>query len=47
MKYQKPELIPTPAIGAIRGQMQKQSSTSDNLPPGNGKLTPSAYEADE
>jgi len=48
MKYRKPEVVLlSDAIRAVRGQTQKQSSTSDNNPPGNGKLTPSAYEADE
>jgi len=48
MKYEKPEMVTlNSAIVAVRGQIQKQSSTSDNNPPGNGKVTPSAYEADE
>jgi hypothetical protein len=48
MKYDKPEIVAlNSAIRAVRGQTQKQSSTSDNNPPGNRKMTPSAYEADE
>jgi hypothetical protein len=48
MRYEKPKIDAlNSAIHAVRGQTQKQSSTSDNNPPDNGKVTPSAYEADE
>jgi hypothetical protein len=48
MKYSKPEVaVLNDAIRAVRGHTQKQASISDNNPPGNGKVTPSAYEADE
>ena len=48
MRYEKPEIVAlNSAIRAVRGQTQKQSGTSDNNPPGNGKVTPAAYEADE
>ena len=48
MQYSKPEVVLLDhATRAVRGQTQKQSSTSDNNPPGNGKTAPAAYEADE
>jgi len=48
MRYERPEIVALDgAIRAVRGPLQKQSPNSDNNPPGNGKVTPTAYEADE
>jgi hypothetical protein len=47
MKYEKPEMVALDSAIRVVQQIQKQSGASDNNPPGNAKVTPTAYEVDE